>query len=79
VSLAGGAPFISDADLDQALQEAGLPPEQAQAIVDENEEARIAGLRLSLAVLALFAAVGLYLSRLLPTRPVGSAAVPRAA
>ena len=58
VQLAGGAPFISDADLDQALEEAGLPPEQAQAVVDANEEARIAGLRLSLAVLALFAAVG---------------------
>ena len=77
VSLAGGAPFISDADLDQALEEAGLPPEQAQAVVDANEEARIAGLRLSLAVLALFAAVGLYLSRLLPTRPVGSVATPQ--
>jgi MFS family permease len=74
VQLAGGAPFISDADLDQALEKAGLPPEQAQAVTDANEEARIAGLRLSLAVLALFAAVALYLSRLLPTRPVGSGA-----
>ena len=72
VQLASGAPFISDADLDQALEAAGLPPEQAQAAVDANEEARIAGLRLSLAVLALFAAGALYLSRLLPTRPVGS-------
>ena len=60
-----------------ALDEAGVPPEQAQAIVDENEEARIDGLRLSLAVLALFAAVALYLSRLLPTRPVGSVAMPQ--
>ena len=75
VQLAGGAPFISDADLGQALEKAGLPPEQAQAAVDANEEARIAGLRMSLAVLALFAAVALYLSRLLPTEPVGSAAV----
>ena len=72
VQLAAGAPFISDADLDLALEEAGLPPEQAQAAVDANEEARVAGLRLSLAVLALFAAAALYLSRLLPTRPVGS-------
>ena len=75
VQLAGGAPFISDADLEQALEKAGMPQEQAQAAFDANEEARIAGLRMSLAVLALFAAVALYLSRLLPTKPVGSAAV----
>ena len=75
VQLAGGAPFISDADLGQALEKAGMPQEQAQAAFDANEEARIAGLRMSLAVLALFAAVALYLSRLLPTEPVGSAAV----
>ena len=72
VQLSSGAPFISDADLDKALEKAGLPPEQAQAVSDANEDARIAGLRLSLAVLALFAAVALYLSRLLPTKPVGS-------
>ena len=50
-----------------------MPDEQAQAIVDENEAARIAGLRLSLAVLALLAAVALFLTRALPTEPVGSA------
>ncbi|MET1059798.1 MAG: MFS transporter [Nocardioides sp.] len=74
VELAGGAPFISDADLEQALEEAGLPPAQAAGIAEENESARIAGLRVSLAVLALFAAIALFLSRLLPTRPVGSEA-----
>ena len=44
------------------------------AIVDDNEAARIAGLRLSLAVLALLAALALFLTRLLPTRAVGAVA-----
>lgn len=70
VELAGGIPFVSDADLDQALQEAGVAPEQASAIVDANESARIAGLRLSLTVLALLAVVALFFSRLIPVRPV---------
>jgi hypothetical protein len=70
VSLAGGIPFVSDADLDDALTKAGVPAGQASAIVDENESARIAGLRLSLSVLALLAALALFFSRLVPTRPV---------
>ncbi len=72
VELAGGVPFVSDADLDAALSETGLPDEQVEAIIDENESARIAGLRLSLAVLALLAGVALFFTRLLPTTPVGS-------
>ena len=71
VELAGGVPFVSDAHLEAALAEAGLPQAQADAIVDENEEARIAGLRLSLSVLALIAGLALFFTRLLPTAPVG--------
>jgi len=43
VRLASGAPFISDADLTEALADAGLPQEQATAVVDENESARRRG------------------------------------
>jgi Na+/melibiose symporter-like transporter len=71
VELSGGIPFLSDPDLEDALEEAGTPPEVAAAVVDENAEARIAGLRLSLAVLALLAAVALFMTRLLPTEPAG--------
>ena len=74
VELAGGIPFISDADLEQALDDAGVPGETAQAVVDDNEAARLAGLQVSLAVLALLAALALFLTRLLPTRAVGAAA-----
>ena len=49
-----------------------MPADQADAIVDENESARIDGLRLSLAVLALVAALALFFTRMLPTVPVGS-------
>lgn len=74
VQLAAGIPFVSDADLESGLDEAGVPEAQAQAIVDENETARIAGLRASLAVLAIAALLALYLTRLVPTEPVGGQA-----
>ena len=71
VELSGGAPFISDADLAQALEDTDLSPAQADALVEENESARIAALRLSIALLGLLAAIALFLTRLLPTHPVG--------
>jgi len=76
VELAGGIPFMSDADLEEGLQEAGLPPTEVSAIVDENETARISALRVSLAALALLALVGLFFTRLVPTTPVGGAQAP---
>ena len=72
VELAGGIPFVSDADLEAALDDTELPEEQVDAVVDENESARIAGLRLAWSVLALLAALALFFTRLLPTAPVGS-------
>ncbi|HEY7151498.1 MAG TPA: MFS transporter [Solirubrobacterales bacterium] len=65
--LAGGAPFISDAQLESSLKDAHVPPRTENAIVDENQTARIAGLRAALAVLAIFALVALAFSRQLPT------------
>jgi MFS family permease len=75
VELAGGIPFVSDADLRTALTDAGMPAEQVDAVADENADARLAGLRVSLAVLGLIACVALYLTRLLPTKPVGASSV----
>ncbi|KQY43793.1 MFS transporter [Cellulomonas sp. Root137] len=72
VQLAGGVPFVSDAQLQTALDEAGLPPDEVTAITEENAAARIDALRASLAVLAIVAALALYFSRLIPTLPVGS-------
>ncbi|HET9648610.1 MAG TPA: MFS transporter [Microlunatus sp.] len=74
VQLAGGIPFLSDADLEAALQQAGLPQDQVDAIVGANEQARIDGLRASVSVLALLAVVALFMTRRLPEEPVSAAA-----
>ena len=73
VELVSGIPFVSDQDLETALADADVPPAIATAVVDENEAARITGLRLSLSLLALVALLAIFFTRLLPTEPVGSA------
>ncbi|MFI2365776.1 MFS transporter [Promicromonospora sp. NPDC019610] len=72
VQLAGGVPFLADDQVRSGLTDAGLPEDQVDAIVDENATARVDGLRTSLGVLAVLAAVAIFLTRLLPTRPAGS-------
>jgi hypothetical protein len=74
VQLAAGVPFVSDAQLEVALQDAGIADPAAQAIVDENEKARIQALRASLSVLAVAALVALFLTRMIPLEPVGGGA-----
>ncbi|HEY7044362.1 MAG TPA: MFS transporter [Nocardioidaceae bacterium] len=69
--LASGIPFVSDADLETALDEAGVPHDQADVILDTNVDARIAALRLSIAVLAMVAIGALFCTRLLPKHAVG--------
>ena len=71
VELAGGIPFISDADLEEALATAGASAEVTQAVLDENGEARLDGLRTALAALALIALLGLFLSRRIPSEQPG--------
>jgi MFS family permease len=75
VELAGGVPFVSDADLTRALDKAGVPPKTTGAIVSENATARIDGLRSSLSVLAVIALIALAFSRRIPTeQPAATAA-----
>jgi MFS family permease len=76
--LATGVPFVSDKDLQQALDDANVPPETAKAVVDENAQARIAGLRSALAVLALISLLALLFTRGIPTVQPGSEAKPNA-
>jgi MFS family permease len=66
VELGSGVPFVSDADLEDALATTGLEPAAADAIVDDNADARIEALRVSLAVLAVLAVVGLLFTAGLP-------------
>jgi MFS family permease len=71
VELAGGIPFISDADLENALEEAGATSETTDAAVDANADARLDGLRSALAILAVLAVLALFLAQTIPTRPPG--------
>jgi MFS family permease len=75
-NLGSGVPFISDKELEVALEEAHVPPRAADAFVEENESARLVGLRTALAVLAVLALVALFLTGRVPDRPPGSDSAP---
>ncbi|MBV8430088.1 MAG: MFS transporter [Solirubrobacterales bacterium] len=70
--LASGIPFVSDKDLQAALDKAGVPKDQADAIVAENSNARLAALRSSLTVLALLALLAVFLTFRIPTVQPGA-------
>ncbi len=71
--LTSGVPFLSDEDLQVALDDAGVPSATADAVVEENEQARIDGLRTALSLLAIIALLGLLVTRGLPVVQPGSA------
>jgi MFS family permease len=73
VELAGGIPFVSDADLKTELSQAGVPAKTADAIVDENATARLDALRSSLSVLAIIALIALPFTRRIPMEQPASA------
>jgi predicted MFS family arabinose efflux permease len=72
IQLSGGAPFISDDQLSDALADAGVDTETADEIIEENEQSRLDGLRASLTVLALMALLALFFSSRIPTRQPGA-------
>jgi MFS family permease len=74
VNLASGIPFVSDAQLSQALADANVPPETSQAIVSENEQARLDGLKAALSILAALSLLALFSSRRIPAEPLQAAA-----
>ena len=74
VELESGAPFISDADLQTALEDAGVSQQTADAVLDEYGSARVDGLRTALALLALFSVVALFFTRRVPTQQPGAVA-----
>ena len=72
VELAGGVPFISDADLEAALDEAGVGSGTTDAALDAYSDARLDGLRSALAILALLAVCALFFAQRIPeTQPGG--------
>jgi MFS family permease len=70
VKLAGGVPFVSDADLEQALDDAHVNSRASKAALADYQEARITGLRAALAILALMTVIALFFTRRVPaTQP----------
>jgi EmrB/QacA subfamily drug resistance transporter len=74
VELAGSVPFVSDADLEQALDEAGVRGGTADATLDAYADARLDGLRAALAILAFAAILALFYAQRIPRKQPGAAA-----
>lgn len=73
VELASGIPFLSDAQLTAALDEAGTSAEVSQAALDANTTARLDGLRAGLAILTLAALIALFFTQRIPDTQPGAA------
>jgi MFS family permease len=71
VKLSSGVPFVSDADLEAALDEANVGGRATDAALAAYRDARIDGLKSALAILALITVLALYAARRIPTVPVG--------
>ena len=65
--LTGGIPFISDADLEKALDETHLRNKTTDAAIASYQDARLDGLRAALGILAVMAVVALLLAQRIPT------------
>jgi len=66
VELAGGVPFVSDADLEAALDEAGASSSTTDAAIEAYQSARIDGLEAALAILAGLVVVALFVAQRIP-------------
>src|SRR5262245_46684166 len=73
VELIGGVPFVSDADLETALESAGATDAGVDAALDDYRSARIDGLESALAILALMALIALFLAQRIPRTQPGAA------
>jgi MFS family permease len=76
VELSAGVPFISDTQLRAALEEAEVPAEIADSVIDINADARLAGLRAALAAVVVSGIVALFFTGRIPTVAPGHAAEP---
>jgi len=73
VELASGVAFVSDADLEAALDEAGASSETTDAALEAYGDARIDGLRTALALLAAIAIGALFFTQRIPKTQPGAA------
>jgi MFS family permease len=68
-----GVPMVSRPDVETIVKKAGLPPQQAQAVVSDYGEAQIDALKRALLGASFFALVALWLAGDLPTAPLSQA------
>jgi MFS family permease len=74
--ITGSVPFVSDADLEAALQQEHVSSKTSDAAVSAYREARITGLKSALAILALLTLVALFLAQLIPKEQPAAARAP---
>jgi hypothetical protein len=73
VQLAGGVEFVSDAQLEAALDEEGASSQTTDEALDAYQGARIDGLKSALAILAAAMLVALFFAQRIPTIQPGAA------
>jgi EmrB/QacA subfamily drug resistance transporter len=79
VQLAGGVPFVSDADLEAALDEQHLSSRATEDALNAYRDARLDGLRAALGILAVLSIVALFFAQRIPERQPGEEAAPEVA
>jgi MFS family permease len=76
VTLAGGVAFVSDADLEAALDDAGVSRRLQDEALEAYADARIEGLKNALAILALLDVIALFFAQRIPRTQPGRPATP---
>jgi MFS family permease len=72
VSLAAGAPFMSNADLEAQMSKAGYSQDEIDIATKQNEESQIDGLRTALSILAVMGIIALFFSGRIPRKQPSS-------
>jgi len=63
-----GVPVVPVDQVEQAAEQEGLPPDQAQAVAAEYGDAQLQGLKTAIGAVAIFALLSLWFTRHLPGR-----------
>lgn len=66
VTLASGVPFVSDAQVQTAMDDAGADQATTDAVISENEKARVQAMDAALGVLAVLALASLFFTARIP-------------